>query len=103
MDYSTNASPSELLELVCDKDSFLRFLRALSKESDMVDELQKADPEKYLYTSVIGWENGTIGNFLDASAAWLEDQPPEFRIESNAASLTWKEMAEIFYAGKIYE
>lgn len=102
MDYSTNTSPSELLELVCDKDSFIRFLIALSKERKMADELLKAEPQKYRYTSVIGWENGSIDTYLDAAAAWLEDNWEIFQSEGRS-EISWRLMAGVFYAGKIYE
>lgn len=101
---STDQNVYDLLEAVRDKASFITFLKALSRESDLADEELKANPGKYSYTSVFGWENGSIGAFLDASAAWLEDQAPDsdFRIQ-DGPSVTWKEMAEIIYAGKIYE
>jgi hypothetical protein len=43
------------------------------------------------------WQNLTLPAFLDAVAAWLADS------ESLPATADWRALAQILYAGKIYE
>lgn len=73
----------ETLEQVKDKESFLVFLRSLAGDSE-------TNPDE--------WENGTIAEYLESIAAWVEDCDKE-----DAFHLDFKEAAKLFYAGKIYE
>ena len=89
------------LDAVCDEDSFVAFVVALS--ADRADEVQK---EKKSLSSPYGagangWENGSIEAFLDAASAWADDwkKSPQYRSPTNP----WKRCAEILYAGKYYE
>ena len=89
------------LDAVCDEDSFVAFVVALS--ADRADEVQKEKkslPSPY-GAGADGWENGSIEAFLDAASAWADDwkKSPQYRSPTNP----WKRCAEILYAGKYYE
>ena len=73
----------EALEQVKDKESFLFFLKRLSEDfAENPDE----------------WQNGTIESYLECIAAWLKSDD-----DKELAHTDYKEMAKLFYAGKIYE
>lgn len=78
-------SAYEMLERVTDRDSFVKFLKALSQDS-------VENPEE--------WENRTISEYLESISAWIEDTHTG---EGGIKHLEFKEMAEVFYVGKIYE
>ncbi|WP_375755773.1 hypothetical protein [Corallococcus exercitus] len=88
----------KLLKEVTDEPSFLRFVQALMKdfEEDRA-EAARRPPSPYS-PGPLGWENVTIGAFLEAGAAWAEDTQ-----ERDRADNPWHRVAGILYAGKIYE
>lgn len=78
-----------LAEQVEDEAGFLHFLAA-------------ANPPKPFGPSPLGWENGSIGGFLDAAATWGEDSRdglPGYSRPENA----WRRAAQLMLAGKFYE
>ena len=89
------------LDAVCDEDSFVAFVAALS--ADRADEVQKekTKPSSPYGPGANGWENGSIEAFLESATAWAEDwkKSPQYRPPTNP----WKRCAEILYAGKYYE
>jgi hypothetical protein len=86
-----------LIDRVNSKESFLEFLEALEKDWEKDQELSKGAPSAPFAVSPLGWENGTIGAFLEAMHRWA----------TNTSMLgeepSWKAFAEILYAGKLYE
>ena len=73
----------ESLEQVKDRESFLSFIKDLAWDSaNNKDE----------------WQNCTIADYLESIAAWIEDSDNE-----ELTNLDFKEVAKLFYAGKIYE
>ncbi|WP_456307207.1 DUF7660 family protein [Paraburkholderia bannensis] len=48
------------------------------------------------------WENGSIGSFLDAAAAWAETSRSGLRYY-DAPSNPWRRVGDILIAGKEYE
>ena len=73
----------ETLEQVNDRESFLTFIRSLSKDC-------AENPDE--------WQNGTIGDYLESISAWMEScDQKEF------AQMDFKEAAKLLYVGKIYE
>lgn len=62
-----------LAEQVEDEAGFLRFLAALAADWEEDRRLAAANPPKPFGPSPLGWENGSIGGFLDAAATWGED------------------------------
>ena len=86
------------LDDVCDENTFIAFVSALS--ADRADEVkkEKMKPSSPYGAGANGWQNGSIEAFLDAAAAWAE-----FKKKQNPAENPWKRCAEILYAGKFYE
>jgi len=90
------------LDAVVDEQSFIAFLAALAEDWELEREIETAKPSPPYGPGARGWENGTIGAFLESSAAWAE---------SSSAGLAfyvvpqnpWRRCADIIYMGKIYE
>ena len=76
---------SSLLERVSDRTSFIVFVRALASDARIGDD----------------WQNSSIGDYLEAAAAWGEDSARLPGALPEAAS--WKALALFLYSGKIYE
>ena len=70
----------EKMNKVNDKESFVDFLKSLSKDFN-------EDKDH--------WENITGDQYLESISAYLKD--------SEDKNLDYKELANIFYVGKIYE
>jgi hypothetical protein len=92
----------EFLNLVNDEQSFLRFLQALAE--DWEDERQKelANPSSPYGSGANGWENGTIGAFLDAAGRWADTSIDGLRFYEKPSN-PWTRAAQILYMGKLYE
>jgi hypothetical protein len=90
----------ELLEEVKNRETFVAFVSALIKNRCDADELRQQNPEKYKWSSVLGWENGSIDTYLDAALSCFEDGK---RQDDKPEEITWKKFAEFLYGGKIYE
>ena len=88
----------QLLDRVNSKESFLEFVAALRDdwEAERAEEQGRTPP--ILGQGLHGWENGTIGAFLDAMHAWTRDSGD--RVPSGP---DWQTFAQIIYAGKFYE
>jgi len=71
----------ELLQQVKDRDTFLRFVKALHEDV-------AKNPDE--------WQNASIEHFLESAAAWMQDS-------KSGEVLSWKLFAKLLYAGKIYE
>jgi hypothetical protein len=70
----------ELIQIaddVVDEASFLRFLRALADDWNDEQAKEILHPSSPYGSGANGWENGTIGNFLDAMIAWANAKPAE--------------------------
>ena len=72
----------EMIQKVKSKEDFIEFLSCLTKD------LEKNHDE---------WENPTLERFLEAMGAWLIDS------KSVPDQPTWRTLADILYASKIYE
>ena len=57
----------QTLEAVIDEPSFTEFLAALAKDWEMEREIESKEPSTRYSSGALGWENGSIGAFLDAS------------------------------------
>ncbi len=91
-----------LADAVSDEPSFRRFLDALSE--DWKDERRKeaVAPSSPYGPGANGWENATIGAFLESAAAWAEASAsgtPHYAPPDNP----WRRCAHILLAGKHYE
>ena len=77
-------------------------LAALAADWEEDRRLAAANPPKPFGPSPLGWENGSIGGFLDAAATWGEDSRdglPGYSRPENA----WRRAAQLMLAGKFYE
>ena len=62
---------------VVDEASFLRVLKALADDWNDEQAKEMLHPPSAHAPAANGWENGTIGNFLDAMVAWANAKPAE--------------------------
>ena len=93
--------PVDALEKVTDYQTFLAFVRALA--ADWEDEVakEKLNPSSPWGPGANGWENGTIGQYLDAALACAEGHAALKGTLDKEPS--WRAFAEFLYCGKIYE
>jgi hypothetical protein len=89
-------------DAVIDEQSFIAFLRELA--ADWTDERAKETitPSSPYGPGANGWENGTIGQYLDAAAEWAEASTKGLEFY-DPPSNAWRRCADILYCGKIYE
>jgi hypothetical protein len=83
------------LDAVCDEASFCAFLNVLAVDWFTEQEIEQSLPGPKYRAGALGWENGTIGDFLGAAAVGLGARSDETNI--------WKRAALIVWLGKIYE
>ena len=76
------------LNKVTDKESFLKFMKALIND-------YRNNPDE--------WENDTIDYYLDAIMAWIVDFSSCKRNDIDWDKIDYSVIAELFLAGKIYE
>jgi len=92
----------DLLETVSDEQSFLAFVNALRKDREIDVAVEKASPSSPYGPTHGGWENVTIGSFLESACSWAEDTG--FGESQNLRGASpWKKFAMFLYLGKIYE
>jgi hypothetical protein len=58
----------EILSKVNDEETFCQFLSALSRDWYEEQEIESVSPSGPYAPGALGWENGTIGAFLDAAS-----------------------------------
>ena len=95
------ASLHDLLNEVTDRESFLAFARALAHDRAEEVATEAHAPSPPYGPGVNGWENGTIGTFLEAAIAWAEAMTDREGGVTSAPS--WESFARFLYAGKVYE
>jgi hypothetical protein len=88
----------QLVNQVNSKETFLEFVRALAADWDEEQQLEKKSSSNPFGRGAKGWENGSIGSFLDAMQAWMVDSR-----EKVSTTPDWKTFARILLAGKFYE
>jgi hypothetical protein len=94
----------ELESAVCDEESFLRFLLALSSDREDSVAKEAIKPSSPYGPDANGWENTTIESFLFASVRWAQDSVNGLPLADYVPSSNpWRRCAEILHAGKIYE
>ena len=89
---------NQMADKVNSKQSFLEFVSALSADWFNEEKLEKQKPSSPYGAGVLGWENGSIGSFLDAMQRWTSDSGDKI-----SGSPDWKTFARILLAGKYYE
>lgn len=85
------------------KASFLAFLHALA--ADRADEARKEaiSPSSPYGPGHNGWENTRLEDYLEAAAAWMEDNSPIAGEPMVADAPSWRAFALILMGGKYYE
>jgi hypothetical protein len=91
--------PEDLLDQVCDRDSFIRFVRALAEERDQAEKIERSQPKTYIIDGACDWKNGDVASFLYGSLDYFSQKP--FHTPENEPS--WKMFADFLYHGKIIE
>ena len=92
----------DMADAVHDEESFLEFMSQLCADWEEEREIEATKPSSPYSAGALGWENGNIGAFLDAAAAWGT-------ATINGAELykkpdnPWRRAAQILHAGKFYE
>ena len=89
---------NQMADSVNSKQSFLEFVSALSADWFKETELEKKSPSSPYGSGALGWENGSIGSFLDAMQAWASASADKISEVPN-----WNTFAKILLAGKFYE
>ena len=90
-----------LLELVQDEMTFGTFLHALATDFETDRTLMEADPKRYAYSAgPLGWEVGTISDFLYGAAAEAGSRPP---LRPPVADNPWRRCAEMLLTSKVME
>jgi hypothetical protein len=102
----TSANVHSLFEAVHDRESFFAFVYALMADLDDSRRQERITPSPPYSPGANGWENGSIGRYLEAALAWAGGWP-ETRFEHDDGRFpsepSWKAFANFLYAGKFYE
>ena len=93
----------ELADAVCDEASFLAFIEALYRDWNDEQRKEKKNPSAPHGPGANGWENGTIGTFLEAAHSWGEAWQVHNEGSNPQEDNPWRRAAEIVHAGKFYE
>ena len=94
-------TPEDYLDSVVDEKTFLEFLQILSEDQEREERIEAKTPSPPYTAGALGWENGSIGSFLEAAAAYGIDNLPAGGVEPN--SNIWRKAASIIYGGKVYQ
>jgi hypothetical protein len=86
--------PEQLLDRVCDRKTFLEFAWALQSEAAQAQQIIWDEPEKHKYDDPLGWAHLDVGHFLGEVLT---------RFEGHEGELTWKDLADWLWCGKIIE
>ena len=96
--------PSELLESVCDEETFVQFLLALAADREDSVAKEMANPSSQFGPDANGWENTTIERFLLAAVRWARASTEGLPLANYMPSSNpWRRCAEILCVGKSYE
>ena len=89
-------------DAVFDEETLISFISALAADREDEVEKEKTKPSSLYGSGANGWGNGTIEAYLGAASAWATSSRngmPYYKKPENP----WKRIADILYAGKIYE
>lgn len=92
----------ELLELVDNEESFVRFIDGLSQDWYDSEAKEIETPSSPYGRRHNGWENGTIGSYLESAATWADASKNGLEFYKKPDN-PWRRAADIIYMGKIYE
>nr|WP_255712954.1 hypothetical protein [Rhodopirellula sp. JC740] len=100
IDDSSNVRPEDLLDTVCDRESFIAFVEALASERERAQQIEREHPNRYVVDGALGWMNGDIQSYLYASLDYFAEGPLK---DPPATEPSWKMLAEFLWCGKIIE
>jgi hypothetical protein len=87
---------------VCDKEIFIAFWAALSEDWEDEQSKEADQPSQPYGPGAHGWENRSIGSFLEAAGAFGQDHLNKPNSELTRGN-RWRQAAAIIYTGKFYE
>ena len=90
------------LERVVDERSLIHFLRVLGHDWHTERQLEADVPPAPYAAAVLGWENRSIGEYLEAMVDWAEASEEGLR-RHDLPDNPWRRIADILFAGKIHE
>ncbi|WP_414448210.1 hypothetical protein AB4851_01965 [Burkholderia sp. 22PA0099] len=90
------------LEQVADERSFLAFLAHLATDWFTEAEVEASNPSSPYSSGALGWENDSIGPFLEASCAWADASRKGLKYYTPPEN-PWRRAADILISGEIYE
>jgi hypothetical protein len=91
-----------LADQVHDEESLLSFIEAMATDLENENKIEQTSPSSPYGPGELGWENKTIGAFLDAAIAWGSATS----VDSNTykkPNNPYCRIAHILHAGKFYE
>ena len=91
--------PEDLLDKVCDRESFIAFAMALAAERQQAAQIEAENPDIYVLDGALGWKNGCIAQFIENGLAHFDPDDDGRVIETPS----WKDIAMFLYCGKIIE
>jgi hypothetical protein len=92
----------EALDKVADEASFCVFLRLLAEDRQEEKDHEAQHGKKKWSEGINGWQTTDLADYLFSAQAWAESSKnglPLYKKPEN----NWKRIADILYAGKIYE
>lgn len=92
----------ELADQVHDEQSFIEFLAELAADWEEEREIGGKTPSSPYSSGALGWENGTIGSFLERAGSWAEASVNDLKFYEKPSN-PWRRAAHILHAGKFYE
>ncbi|MDN7427002.1 hypothetical protein CFB89_24815 [Burkholderia sp. AU16741] len=96
------AKLQDALERVVDERSLIHFLRVLGHDWHTERQLEADSPLSPYAHAALGWENRSIGEYLEAMIDWAEASEEGLRFY-DVPDNPWRRIADILFAGKIYE
>jgi hypothetical protein len=92
----------ELANNVTDEKGFLSFVSALAADWHKEQEIESQQKDSPFSAGALGWENGTVGSFLEAAGAWGEASIDGLKAYTKPSN-PWCRAAHILLSGKFYE
>ena len=92
----------DALERVVDERSLIHFLRVLGHDWNTERQLEAEVPPSPYARAALGRENRSTGEYLEAMVDWAEASEDGLRFY-DVPDNPWRRIADILFAGKIYE
>ncbi|MCA9279916.1 MAG: hypothetical protein H6815_05655 [Phycisphaeraceae bacterium] len=87
---------------VDDRESFLAFVQSLIEDKLLDEQEEAVSPSNPYGPGSRGWENDGIAAFLEAAAAWMNDNSTN-RNNEVFETASWQLFAMFLLGGKYYE